>query len=44
MSDPALPLRRAADWLRAADALLITAGAGLGIDSGWPDFHNPAGF
>lgn len=44
MSDPALPLRRAADWLRAADALLITAGAGLGIDSGLPDFRGPAGF
>ena len=44
MSDPALPLQRAADWLRSADALLITAGAGLGIDSGLPDFRGSAGF
>ncbi len=37
-------LTRAADWLRAADGLLITAGAGMGIDSGLPDFRGPGGF
>lgn len=37
-------LARAAAWLAEADGLLITAGAGLGIDSGLPDFRGPAGF
>jgi NAD-dependent SIR2 family protein deacetylase len=37
-------LRRAADVIRAADALLITAGAGMGVDSGLPDFRGPEGF
>ena len=32
------------DWLAQADALLITAGAGMGIDSGLPDFRGPGGF
>lgn len=27
-----------------ADGLLITAGAGMGIDSGLPDFRGPGGF
>lgn len=42
----ALPesLARAADWLAEADALLVTAGAGMGIDSGLPDFRGPGGF
>jgi len=33
---------RAALW--AADALLITAGAGMGVDSGLPDFRGTEGF
>jgi NAD-dependent SIR2 family protein deacetylase len=37
-------LQRAAAALREADALLITAGAGLGVDSGLPDFRGNAGF
>ena len=37
-------LARAADWLREADGLIIAAGAGMGIDSGLPDFRGPAGF
>lgn len=37
-------LKRAAGWLREADGLLITAGAGMGIDSGLPDFRGPGGF
>jgi NAD-dependent SIR2 family protein deacetylase len=37
-------LRRAAQAIRAADALLITAGAGMGVDSGLPDFRGPEGF
>jgi NAD-dependent SIR2 family protein deacetylase len=37
-------LRAAADALREADALLIGAGAGMGVDSGLPDFRGPEGF
>jgi len=36
--------QRAADAIRAADALLITAGAGMGVDSGLPDFRGKEGF
>ncbi len=34
----------AADSIRSADALLITAGAGMGVDSGLPDFRGNEGF
>lgn len=34
----------AADAIRSAEALLITAGAGMGVDSGLPDFRGPEGF
>lgn len=37
-------LSQAADAITQADALLITAGAGMGIDSGLPDFRGKAGF
>ena len=37
-------IRRAADAVRAADALLICAGAGMGVDSGLPDFRGDSGF
>jgi NAD-dependent SIR2 family protein deacetylase len=37
-------LRRAADILRSAQALLIGAGAGMGVDSGLPDFRGTEGF
>lgn len=37
-------LARAAGWLSQADGLLVTAGAGMGIDSGLPDFRGPGGF
>ncbi len=37
-------IERAAAWLAQADGLLITAGAGMGIDSGLPDFRGPGGF
>jgi len=32
------PFQRAADVLRDAEALFITAGAVIGVDSGLPDF------
>ena len=37
-------VRQAAEAIRAADALLITAGAGMGVDSGLPDFRGTQGF
>jgi NAD-dependent SIR2 family protein deacetylase len=37
-------LKRAALALREADALLVTAGAGMGVDSGLPDFRGDEGF
>ncbi len=37
-------LARAVQWLRDADGLLITAGAGMGVDSGLPDFRGAEGF
>ncbi|MEO5352967.1 MAG: hypothetical protein H7835_07120 [Magnetococcus sp. XQGC-1] len=37
-------IQRAADLVGAADALLITAGAGMGVDSGLPDFRGNHGF
>lgn len=35
---------RAARAIDQADALLFTAGAGMGVDSGLPDFRGPEGF
>jgi len=35
---------RAAQAIASADALLIAAGAGMGVDSGLPDFRGDAGF
>ncbi|MCX8113904.1 MAG: NAD-dependent deacetylase [Burkholderiaceae bacterium] len=37
-------LRHAAELVREADGLLITAGAGMGVDSGLPDFRGTEGF
>lgn len=37
-------LLQAAQALQKADALLISAGAGMGVDSGLPDFRGPEGF
>lgn len=37
-------LTRAAIAIRDADAVLIGAGAGMGVDSGLPDFRGDAGF
>ena len=34
----------AAEVVARAEALLITAGAGMGVDSGLPDFRGPEGF
>src|SRR5438270_317807 len=37
-------IARAAEAIRGAEALLIGAGAGMGVDSGLPDFRGPEGF
>jgi NAD-dependent SIR2 family protein deacetylase len=37
-------IRQAAELIGQADALLITAGAGMGVDSGLPDFRGKDGF
>tara|TARA_R110002072_G_scaffold301723_1_gene482149 strand:+ start:5378 stop:6217 length:840 start_codon:yes stop_codon:yes gene_type:complete len=37
-------LLAAADKIQNADAILIAAGAGMGVDSGLPDFRSGAGF
>jgi NAD-dependent SIR2 family protein deacetylase len=37
-------LRMAVGAIRRARALVITAGAGMGVDSGLPDFRGPEGF
>ncbi len=41
--DPAL-LEQAAELIRQADGLVVAAGAGMGVDSGLPDFRGDAGF
>jgi len=42
MSNPPYP--EAAEAIRTATALVITAGAGMGVDSGLPDFRGNQGF
>lgn len=37
-------IQQAVQWLEQADGLLITAGAGMGVDSGLPDFRGSDGF
>ena len=37
-------IERAARAIEGADALLVGAGAGMGVDSGLPDFRGPEGF
>lgn len=42
--DPVGDRKKAADAIRMAGALVITAGAGMGVDSGLPDFRGEKGF
>jgi NAD-dependent SIR2 family protein deacetylase len=44
MADLSRSFELAADWIRGADALIIGAGAGIGVDSGLPDFRGDEGF
>lgn len=38
------PFVRCAELIGQAEGLLITAGAGMGMDAGLPDFSGPSGF
>jgi len=40
----AAEIRRAAKAIKEADAFIFTCGAGMGVDSGLPDFRGPEGF
>lgn len=44
LQDSSQFIHRAAETIFTADALLITAGAGIGVDSGLPDFRGDQGF
>ncbi len=37
-------IKQARQWRQESDAVLITAGAGMGVDSGLPDFRGKEGF
>ena len=37
-------IKKAKQFIKEADAILITAGAGMGVDSGLPDFRGNEGF
>ena len=37
-------IKKARNWIEKSDAILITAGAGMGVDSGLPDFRGKEGF
>ena len=37
-------IKTAKQYIEDADAILITAGAGMGVDSGLPDFRGTEGF
>jgi len=41
---PEAHIAQAARWVAEADALLVAAGAGMGVDSGLPDFRGNQGF
>ena len=43
LPDPAA-IARAAELIESADAIIIAAGAGMGVDSGLPDFRGNEGF
>lgn len=46
MTEPLSPIQfeHAADLIAQADALVLAAGAGMGVDSGLPDFRGKEGF
>ena len=44
MAEHLKEIKKAADTIKKASALIVTAGAGMGVDSGLPDFRGPQGF
>ncbi|QGJ70985.1 NAD-dependent protein deacetylase [Planctomycetales bacterium 10988] len=44
MDNDAKQIEKAAGWINEARSLLIASGAGMGVDSGLPDFRGPEGF
>jgi NAD-dependent SIR2 family protein deacetylase len=44
LTDWQADISAAADILANAEAVLVIAGAGFGVDSGLPDYRGPAGF
>ena len=44
MAEHLKEIKKAADIIKKASALIVTAGAGMGVDSGLPDFRGPQGF
>lgn len=44
MNEMAEAIEKARQIIESADAILITAGAGMGVDSGLPDFRGNEGF
>src|ERR1035437_618356 len=44
MTNPDDAYQHAAEQIAGADALVIAAGAGMGVDSGLPDFRGKDGF
>ncbi len=44
MSPQQADFQRAAELISGADAIIVTAGAGMGVDSGLPDFRGNDGF
>ena len=44
MTTTAAAFANAADAILDAECLIVTAGAGMGVDSGLPDFRGPGGF
>eukprot|EP00729_Bicosta_minor_P023549 gene23549-12704_t len=43
-TDQTAAIKAAASAVRKADAILLTTGAGFGVDSGLPDFRGDEGF
>ena len=43
-SADAFAIELAASLIEQADMLIVSAGAGMGVDSGLPDFHGKDGF
>ena len=43
MAEHLKEIKKAADTIKKASALIVIAGTGMGVDSGLPDFRGPQG-